>query len=128
MRNLLISLLIVVILPLKTFAACDFANDIKANPDNTYTYTKDCHIEVGKRVKKLGITEQQVVELEKVIELKDLALVKQKERADLWMDTSMKINDKLQSYESAARSSDWIHFGLGVGVTILSAWAVGQLK
>jgi hypothetical protein len=115
-------------LPLRAVAACDFAVDIKANTDGTYTYSRDCHIEVGKRVKKLELTEQRADELEKTIELKDLALVRQKERADLWMDTSVKVNDKLQSYESAAKSSDWLHFGLGVAVTVLSVWAAGQLR
>jgi hypothetical protein len=114
-------------LPAQSFAACDFANDIKAMPDGTYSYTRDCHVEVGKRVKRLALVEQQVVELEKTIELKDLALVKQKERADLWMDTSFKMNDKLQAYEAASSKSDWVHFGLGVAVTVLSVWAAGQL-
>lgn len=114
-------------LPSLAFGSCDFANDIKLMSDGNYSYTKDCHVEVGKRIKKLDLATQEIDELNKTIELKDLALVKQKERADLWMDTSFKMNDKLQSYEAASSRSAWVQFGLGVGVTILSVWAAGQL-
>jgi hypothetical protein len=114
--------------PLKSFAACDFAKDIKENQDGSYTYTRDCHIEVGKRVKKLILVEEQIVELEKTIELKDLALVKQKERADMWMNTSFTLNDKLQKYDAAASTDKTLHFIIGVGVTVLSVWAAGQLR
>lgn len=109
-------------------AACDFAKDIVSNPDGTYTYSKECHIEVGKKVKKLEIAEARAEELEKAIELKDLALVKQKERADLWMDTSLKMNEKLRQYDSMANTDRVLHFALGVGVTILSVWAAGQIR
>jgi hypothetical protein len=108
-------------------AACDFSKDIKENLDGSYTYTRDCHIEVGKRVKKLVLLEEQVVELEKTIELKDLALSKQKERADLWMNTSVQVTDKLRSYDSVVGKENTLYFVLGVGVTVLSVWAAGQL-
>lgn len=114
-------------LPIQSYASCDFAKDIKSNSDGTYTYTRDCHVEVGKAVKKVPLLEGQVEELNKTIELKDLALVKQKERADLWMNTSLQMNDKLQSYESTQSLNNWVHFGIGVGVTVLSVWAAGQL-
>jgi hypothetical protein len=109
------------------FGSCDFANDIKENPNGTYTYTKECHIEVGKRVKKLALVEEQVLQLEKTIELKDLALSKQRERADMWMDASLKINDKLVQYDAIASKDDKLYFLMGVGITILSVWAAGQL-
>lgn len=108
-------------------ASCDFSKDIKENSDGTYTYTRDCHIEVGKRVKKLALLDEQVAELEKTIELKDLALSKQKERADLWMNTSVQVTDKLRSYDSIAGKENTLYFVLGVGVTVLSVWAAGQL-
>ena len=117
-----------ILMPFVALADCDFAKDIKEMPDGTYSYSKGCHIEVGKRVKRLILVDQQVVELEKTVELKDLALSKQTERANLWMDTSVKMQDKIIAYDSAAKASKWFDFGLGVGVTVLSVWAAGQLR
>ncbi len=114
--------------PFVALADCNFATDIKAMPDGSYSYSRDCHVEVGKRVKKLVIVEQQVVELEKTIELKDLALSKETERASLWMDTSYKLQDKLMSYQSASKASDRLYFITGVLVTVASVWAAGQLR
>ena len=62
----IVTFLLLLSIPVQSFAACDFAKDIKSNEDGTYTYTKDCHIEVGKRVKRLVLVEEQVVELEKM--------------------------------------------------------------
>jgi hypothetical protein len=123
----LMAAILLFIVSANSYASCDFATDIKENPDGTFTYQRGCHIEVGKRIKRLTLIEQQVDELEKVVELKDLALVKQKERTDLWRDTSLQINDKLQSYDSVANKSQWLYFGIGVAVTTLSVWAAGQL-
>lgn len=105
---------------------CDFSKDIQPNPDGSYTYSRGCHIEVGKRVKKLSLMEQQVSELEKTIELKDIALSKQKQRADEWMDSSLVLNEKLQAYNYTTQKSNTLHFILGAATVILSAWAVGQ--
>lgn len=110
-----------------SIAACDFSKDIKENLDGTYIYTRECHIEVGKRVKKLLLLDEQIVELEKTIELKDLALSKQKERADLWMNTSMQATEKLRLYDSTVGKENTLYFVFGIGVTILSVWAAGQL-
>ncbi len=127
--NKFVSILISsILLSQSAFATCDFSSDIKAMPDGSYSYTRECHIEVGKAVKKVKLLEEEIVLLNKALELKDLALVKQKERADLWMDSAFKMNDKLQAYDSAARTSTWLYFGLGVAATVLSVWAAGQLR
>lgn len=123
----ILTILLVMAMPLQALADCDFAKDIKDNQDGTYTYTRDCHIEVGKRIKKLDLATQQIDELNKTIELKDLALVKQKERADLWMNTSLQMSDKLQSYDKTNSFNQWLYFGLGVAATALSVWGAGQL-
>ena len=109
------------------FAQCDYAVDIK-KVEGGYLYTESCHIEVGKKVRGYSLLEKQVGELEKTIELKDLALTKERERTQLWTDTSMKMSEKLAAYEMTNITSNWIHFGLGVGVTVLSVWAAGQLS
>lgn len=127
MKKLVLIFLTIAIFCNKSLALCDFAKDIKENQDGSYSYTRECHVEVGKRVKRLALVEEQTTELEKTIELKDLALTKQKERADKWMATSFQLEDKLRSYDSVANKDKTLHFILGVGVTILSVWAAGQI-
>lgn len=127
MKSKLLVLLLASGFFLQSCFSCDFANDIRLNQDGSYTYSKECHIEVGKRIKKLTLIEAQVVELEKTIELKDLALSKEKQRADGWMDTAFQINDKLQKYDAISSKSNAVYFGLGLATAILSVWAAGQL-
>ena len=108
--------------------ACDFSKDIQKTEDGSYTYTKDCHITVGKTVKKLGLKEQQVDKLEEVIELKDLAIVKGHERIDLWMNTSFKLEDRVNTIDRLKERNKWLYFGLGIIVTGAAVWGAGQLK
>jgi hypothetical protein len=108
--------------------ACDFKNDIVAQPDGKYLYTAACHKEVGKRVEALKVREEQVAELYRTIELKDLALTESNKRVKLWMDTSTELNDKLLKYDAAAKTSNTLSFGLGVVATALAVWGAGQLR
>jgi len=127
----LISLVIVAMLTfnsLVSYAACDFATDIKENSNGTYTYSRDCHVEAGKAFKSVSLLGDKIELLEKKLELKDLMITKYEERTQLWMDTSFKLNDKLQTYEQVNSQDKWISFGLGVGLTILSVWAAGQIN
>jgi hypothetical protein len=111
-----------------SFGACNPSTDIKENSDSTYTYSKECHLEVGKILKKVSLLEEQIVNLNKQISLKDALILTYDEKTRLWMDTSYKLNDKLLAYESVSSNDKWIMFGLGVGVSILSVWAAGQLR
>jgi hypothetical protein len=110
------------------FAECNWARDIKKNADGTRTYTEECHILVGKTVEELDIRREQVETLKKTVELKDLAIIKLEERNQLWMDTSIKMNDRLNSYESMKSTNQLLMFGAGVVSTVLAVWAAGQLR
>jgi hypothetical protein len=108
-------------------SSCDFSTDIKENPNGTYTYTRDCHIEVGKAVKSVSLLNEKIELLEKKIDLKDFQISKYEERTQLWMDTSFKLNDKLMTYEAIKRNDLWISFGLGVLTAIAAGYAVHQV-
>jgi hypothetical protein len=110
------------------FGACSLANDIKKNEDGSYTYTRDCHVEVGKTYKELDLRREQVDKLEKVVELKDLAISKQHERLDLWMQSHAKLEDRVNTIEKYNDSQKWIAFGLGVIVMRLAVKGAGQLR
>lgn len=129
MKKLVLSLLCLsLLLPAPALASCDWDKDVKQNQDGSYTYTKGCHIQVGLSLEELDLRRTQVVELNKTIQLKDLAIKYSEERTQLWMDSSLKMNDRLNQYESARSGQQWFHFGLGVAVTVLSVWGAGQLK
>lgn len=107
---------------------CDFKKDIQKLDEENYKYTTDCHKEVGKRVKKLILKEKQVEKLEEVIELKDIAIVKGHERTELWMQTSYKLEDRVNAAERIKEKQQWYWFVLGVVVTGTAVWGAGQLK
>lgn len=110
------------------WAKCDFGKDIKKNANGTYTYTEGCHIEVGKVVKKSKTQEKRIEKLEKVIELKDLALVKSHERTQLWMDTTIKLEDRVNTIERVNDTQKVLYFVGGVLLTGLAVWGAGQLR
>jgi hypothetical protein len=129
MKQKIISLIVLSLLTSPvSYADCVWNRDIKENQDGSYTYARDCHIQVGKNNKELDLRKQQVEELNKTIELKDLALTKQEERVNLWMDSTLKMNDKIQSYESLRSTNQILYFGLGVLVMSAAVWGAGQLR
>ena len=113
---------------INSFAACDFSTGITKLPNGNFEYTKECHLSVGVMVKNLEDREAQVTALNKTIELKDLAIDMQEKRSALWMDTSFKLETKLNDIQRYNDTSNILHFALGVAVTGLSVWAAGQLK
>jgi hypothetical protein len=72
--------------------------------------------------------EAQVQALTKSIELKDLAIKTHEQRADLWMNTSFKLEDRVNTIERYNDTNKWLYFGLGIVVTGLSVWGAGQLR
>lgn len=120
-------LLIGTSLPLRAMADCNWATDIKKNPDGSRTYTEECHIVVGKNIKELELRREQVEALNQTIQLKDLAILKLEQRNEIWMNTSIKMNDSLNSYERLRSTNYALYFGLGVVATSLAVWGAGQL-
>jgi hypothetical protein len=128
MRNFFIFSIVSVFISNQALATCNWEKDIRVNQDGSYTYSKDCHVQVGVSLNELDLRRNQVAELNKAIELKDLAIKYSEERAHLWMDSSLKMNERLNQYEASRSDSQWLHFGLGVATTVLSVWAAGQLS
>ena len=108
-------------------ADCDPAKDIKSNSDGTYTYSRSCHVMAGKAIKEKPLLNEQVDDLNKAITLKDLALTQETQRSTMWLDDSVKMHDKLNSYEAAEHKSNVIYFILGIVVTGAAVYGAGQL-
>jgi len=101
------------------FADCDWKKIVNNN-DGTYTYSRELHLCVGQLKQDLEATNVQLSEYKKAIDLKDLALSKSNERADLWMDTSFKLEDRLNKIDELRSKNAWIYFGLGA-LTVVGA-------
>jgi hypothetical protein len=111
-----------------TLASCNWSEDVRKNQDGSFSYSRGCHVEVGASLEELDLRRRQVDELKKSVELKDLAISYSEQRTQLWIDSSIKMNERLNQHEATRANSGWIYFGVGVAVTVLSVWAAGQLK
>jgi hypothetical protein len=120
MKILLISLFC-----FQAMGECDFSTIEKK--DNVYIYSKDCHLKVGELYKEEKLRQEQVKELKKSIELKDLALTVADTRVMKWRDESYKQNEALNKAASASKLNDWAFFGLGIVVSGFAVWGAGQL-
>jgi len=114
--------------------ACNWKTDIQKQ-GSKFLYTASCHKLVGDTVKKARELEKaeaerqvQVDRLSKSITLKDLALDKADQRMMNWRDESYNQHERLLKQQKLAKYNDWLYFGGGIGLTILSVWAAGQIK
>lgn len=108
-------------------ADCDFSTGVQKQ-DSGYLYSVDCHKQVGKIVKDLDDREKQVQSLSKSIDLKDLALEIQDERANRLRETLYRVEDRVNTMERIKESNKWLYFGIGIAFTGLAVWGAGQLK
>lgn len=127
MRNILVALMITCMLPLQALADCDFSTGI-TKVEQGYLYTKECHIKVGEMKRDLGIAQEQNKKLTQAITLKDLAITKADERAQLWQDTSFKLEARIETMDSIYKRNKWLYFGLGILATSAAVYAAGQLN
>jgi hypothetical protein len=110
------------------YADCDFSKDIQKQADGSYSYTKDCHVEVGKKVGALEKREKQVEQLEKVVELKELALDKSYQRIEMWRETTYKIEDRANSMEEFKKRNETLYFVLGIVAGGLIMYGASQMQ
>jgi hypothetical protein len=107
-------------------ADCDFATGITPGPNKTFVYTEACHQKVGAVVQDNKNKTTQVDDLNKAISLKNVALDNADKRATLWMDTSGKLEDRLQKVDNLQKTNERIYFGLGVLTAVISIFAAAK--
>lgn len=93
-----------------------------------FVYSPKCHVEVGKLVLTEPLKQEQVAELTKAIELKDLAIEKANMRAAIWENETNEQYNMLLKNQKSAKLEKIAYFGLGVVSVLLGAWAVNQTK
>lgn len=101
-------------------AECDFSKGITPLADGGFRYTEECHRKVGTLVQDNQTKDRQLSDLTQAIQLKDLALQKSDARVALWMDTSFKMEDRLNKVDELRSKNEWLMFGLGA-LTVLGA-------
>jgi len=105
---------------------CDWST-IKPMPNGDYEYSLDCHLKVGQLVQDTKIKDQQIQDLYKAVELKDLAIQKDDERVMLWQKTSDTQQQRLSSIESGQKTMDWLYFSLGALTVVASGFMAARL-
>lgn len=123
-----VATLLALSIPMQAFANCDFKTGIEKMQDGRYAYTLDCHKAVGKLVADSKDKDDQIAALSKTIDLKDLGLKTQEQRAQLWMDTSLKLEDRVNQMEAMRSTNNFLYFGLGIVVTGAAVWGASQLR
>ena len=133
MKSLFIYITAIMFWMNSAMSACDWKSVRKEG--SNYVYSVECHKEVGKIKNKKESLEKanverkkQVEKLTKTVELKDLALEKADERSANWRKESYNQHDRLLKQKELSRYNDWWYFGGGIGLSILSIWAAGQIK
>jgi hypothetical protein len=116
------------ILAVSAYGECDFATGIEKLSDGRFAYSSDCHKRVGKLVEDIKDKDEQITSLTKTIDLKNIQIQVQEQRAQLWMDTSMKLEDRVNAIDRMKSTNQWLYFGLGVVTTGLAVWGAGKLR
>lgn len=127
MKKFLIALVAMTFLSNVAFAECDFKTGITKQESGNYTYTRECHIKVGEMKQDLDISQQQNEKYVKALDLKDLALTRADQRADMWMNTSFKLEDRVNTIQEMQKTNQWVYFGLGVLSVFAAGYAAKQI-
>lgn len=111
---------------LNVFGECDFSIGITKNDNSTFIYSKECHIAVGEMKRDLLISQEQIKKLGQAIDLKDQALSKADQRANLWMETSFKLENRLNAIDKFRKDNELIYFGLGMLTMFAAAYVTSK--
>lgn len=127
MKKLITILMVILLLPISAFAECDFTDGKGVSKvEGGYLYTKECHIAVGQMKYDLGVSTEQLGKLNKALDLKDLAISKADQRADLWQSATFKLEDRINTIDQMRSSNNWMYFGLGVLTVFVAGYAARQ--
>jgi hypothetical protein len=122
----ILTFLIILVFSTSAFADCDYSKIIK-NDNGTYTYTRELHLCVGQMKQDLDIANEQNLKFTKALELKDLALTKADQRADMWQQTAFKLEDRISTIDGYRTSNQWLMFGFGMATMFAASYAASQL-
>lgn len=111
----------------QSFAACEWSTGIHLLPDSNYEYSRECHVRVGETVRDLSIEIKKTELLTSAIKLKDVAISKSDERADMWMKTSQDLEKRVETLDRMNSQTKWIYFGLGFLAASAAVYGASKL-
>lgn len=127
MKKLISIILIICSFSQIVFASnCDWST-IKKLPNGDYDYSPQLNLCVGNLVQQNQVQAQQIIDLNKSIQLKDLAINYDEQRIALWSKAAGDEQTRLATMESDQKRSDWLAFGLGVATTFVAAYAASRI-
>lgn len=126
MKKIFSALFLFVFMSNMALADCDWTT-INKMPNGNFEYSPALNICVGQLVQDSGVKDQQVADLNKAIQLKDLALQVSDTRITLWQKSANDEMDRLNTIQSDSKKSDWLYFALGVGTTFLAGYMASRL-
>lgn len=127
MKRFLCTILVFSFFSNVAMAECDFSTGI-TKTETGYLYTKECHVKVGEMKQDLKIANEQNEKLTKALDLKDFAITKADQRADMWMNTTYKLEDRINTIDQMRSTNQWVAFGLGALTMFAAAYAASQLQ
>lgn len=121
------SLVLILTLSSQALAECDFSTGI-TKTQSGYVYSEECNRQVGKLVLDNKDKDSAIEYLNKTVTAKDLGLKIQEDRADKWMNTSLKLEDRVNEIDKVSSSNKELYFGLGVLTTVLAVFAASKIR
>lgn len=121
MKKILSIVFLIAALPSFCFADCDWSLGIKPLADGNYEYTQACHQQVG-------IMKQQNLDLQTAIKADQDALAVADQRTQNWIDTTTKMEDRIEKIDSIQKQSAWLYFGLGALTIIAAGFLAAQVS
>jgi len=106
---------------------CDWSKVIH-NADGTLTYPANLHICVGKLVQDNATKAQQIVDLNKSVDLYRLSIQTDEQRIQNLMMTLANVQTKIQDASDLQSKNQILYFGLGVLTTGLAAYSAAKLS
>jgi hypothetical protein len=122
----LISLILLMCFSSSALADCNWST-IKQLPDGGYEYSPSLNLCVGNLVQSSKVMTQQIADLTKAVQLKDLALSVADQRTQLWQKSSDDEQDRLSKLSADQKHSDWLYFVLGAATVIGSGFMAAKI-
>jgi hypothetical protein len=106
---------------------CDWSK-VVANPDGTYTYSKQLNLCVGKTVQDGQTKDQQIADLHKSVDLYKTTIQTDEQRIQNWITTSVNLENRVEATSSLEKKNEWLYFGLGVAATCAAAYTANKIR
>lgn len=111
-------IILLLLISTSSFAECNW-REISKQSDGSYKYPKSCHLAVGKLVLDEKDQTEAIGLLKESLRKKEEALSKEKQRAEVYKDTTEKMEEKVEKIDQLRKTQRWYYYAAGILTTIL---------